>query len=286
MKYFWRAAIIMLASSPPSRGIYGPSLERADRSVAARACQEATFVQSQEILQAMQSGNPAEILSVLGAALQEWRSTPATSALYPARAFCIQELVPNHLPREGAISSPKAREPTATVSRFQRLGIHYFYYDPDAQWTLSEDPVDLNQLAKEHRDSPWGRQAFLMMTRLGWSQGGCQEGPDQFREVIKHGETFLRDYPHSEVSDSVRLELAHAYATWWNLARTEPGPSFDPEPYKAGADEAKERAIKLYRQYLERQKMPPVKVQSRLKALQQNPNGSNQYDYFCAGYED
>jgi hypothetical protein len=286
MKNFWLFSMILFAFSQPTWGIYGPSLARADRSIALRACQEAKFVQSQKILQSMQSGNPAAILTVLGGALQEWRDTPTTSALYAARAFCIHELVLDHLPREGPISSPRAHQPTVAVARFQDLGIQYFYYDPDAQWNLSEDPVDLSQLAREHLGSPWGRQAFLMMTRLGWSQGGCQEGPDQFRQVIKHGETFLRDYPQSEVSDSVRLEVAHAYATWWNLSRAVNPPDFNPDSYKAGADVAKQKAIDLYQQYLSRQKTPAADIQSRLKALQRNPKGSNQYDYFCAGYED
>jgi len=34
-----------------------------------------------------------------------------------------------------------------------------------------------------------------MMTELGWSKGACQEGPDQFRLVIEHGEAFLAKYP-------------------------------------------------------------------------------------------
>lgn len=286
MKNFWLVSMILLVFSRPTWGIYGPSLVRANRSIALRACQEAKFVQSQEILRSMQTGNPADILPVLGAALQEWRNTPTTSELYAARAFCIHELVPDHLPREGPISSPRALQPTVAVARFQDLGIHYFYYDPDAQWTLREDPVDLSQLASQHLESPWGRQAFLMMTRLGWSQGGCQEGPDQFREVIKHSEAFLRDYPQSEVSDSVRLELAHAYATWWNLSRAANRPDSNRDSYQAGADVAKQKAIGLYQQYLSGRKTPAADIQNRLKALQQNPNGSNQYDYFCEEYED
>ena len=125
-----------------------------------------------------------------------------------------------------------------------------------------------------------------MMTQVGWSQGGCKEGPDQFREVIKHSEGFLRDYGQSEVSDSVRLALANAYATWWNLSRTEPDSSSSPEPYKMGAEVAKEKAIELYQEYLSRQKAPREEVQNRLKALKHNPKGSNRYDYFFAQYED
>lgn len=287
MKNIWLATVILLAASHPCCAIYGPSLIRADASVALRACQEAKFVEGQEIIRAIHSRNPADAAGVLGGALREWRATPITSAVYPARAFCIHELVPNHLPREGTINSDAAKRPTAAVSRFRGLGISYFYYEPDAHWVLREDPVDLNQLAKEHLDSPWGRQAFLMMTRIGWSQGGCKEGPDQFREVIKHGEKFLEHYPQSEVSDNVRLELARAYETWWNLSNAEPNPSEStPASFKEGADAAKHKAIELYQEYLKRQGAPAQDVRSRLKALQENPKGSNHYDYYCPEYAD
>jgi len=205
----------------------------------------------------------------------------------PRRIGGAEPAVPRWLPFASQTQMPfgpaTKRLPTVEVRRFQDLGVTYFYYDPDSEWVLREDPVDLNQLATEHQDSPWGRHAFLMMTRLGWSQGACQEGPDQFREVIKRSEKFLSDYPQSEVSDSVRLELGHAYATWWNLSRDEPNPPYSsPETFRVGADAAKRRAIELYQEYLNGQKTPVRNVQSRLKALQENPKGSHKYDYFCA----
>ncbi len=187
--------------------------------------------------------------------------------------------------REGAISSPRVRHPTALVLAFKQLGISYSYYGPHAEWRLDNDPVDLKELATKHLDSRWGREAFLMMTRIGWSQGGCGEGPDQFREVIRHAEVFLRSYPRSEVSDDIRLELAKAYATWWNLSRTASDPSFNAESYKISADAAKEKAIKLCREYLDGQKVPPADVSNRLRVLEQD-KGPKTYDYFCPDYED
>jgi hypothetical protein len=178
------------------------------------------------------------------------------------------------------------REPTSVVMKFNDLGIEYYYYSPDGDWRPSKNPVDLNQLATEYLDSRWGRQAFLMMTQLGWSKGACQEGPDQFRLVIKRGEVFLAKYPTSEVSDRIRLEVATAYATWWNIANMEPDAYTDPTRYKAGAAKAKQRSIELYRQFLSAQKNPSPDVEKRLKSLQENPKGSNQWDYFCEDYED
>jgi hypothetical protein len=286
MKNRWLIGVVLLACSCSSWAIYGPSLTRADTSVGVRACQEAKFAQSQKIARAIQGTNPADVLLILGDALTQWHATPPTSALYAARAFCIHEIVPSQLPPKDSEAQVSSREPTEMVRRFENLGIEYFYYSPDDAWTLSNNPVDLNHLATQHLDSQWGRQAFLMMTQLGWSQGGCQEGPDQFREVIKHSRHFLAVYPKSEVSGAIRLELAKSYATWWNVSRLKPDEYANPENYKAGAPQAKRRAIELYREYLGAQKAPIQEVHRRLKALLENPNGSDDYDYFCADYAD
>ncbi len=286
MKNRWLIGVVLLVCSCSSWAIYGPSLTRADISVAVRACQEAKFAQNQKITRAIQSTSPADVLLILGDALTEWRATPPTSVLYAARAFCIHEIVPSRLPPKDPEAPVSSRQPTDDVRRFQDLGIEYSYYSPDGEWTLNKNPVDLNHLATQHLDSPWGRQAFLMMTQLGWSQGACQEGADQFREVIKHSEKFLTVYPKSEVSDAIRLELAKSYATWWNVSRLKADEYTNPENYKAGSLEAKQRAIGLYREYLRARKTPIQDVQRRLKALLENPNGSNDYDYFCEDYED
>jgi len=91
--------------------------------------------------------------------------------------------------------------------------------------------------------------------------------------------------PASEVSDSVRLEVANAYATWWNVANMEPDVYTDPSRYKAGASHAKQRAIELYQQFLSAQKNPKPDIEKRLKNLPENPKGSNEWDYFCEDHE-
>jgi hypothetical protein len=236
----------------------------------------------------MLNRGPAAILGVLGDALQEFHATPTAAALYPARAFCVHELVPVSL---AANSAKETRlQPTSEVSWFEALGIAYFYYEPDDRWVLSQNPVDLNELAAKYLDSRWGRQAFLMMTWLGWSHGSCREGPDQFREVIAHGKNFLRVYPHVEVSDDIRLAMANAYETWWNLSQNRQPADGTASKYEKGAKEAREEAIGLYRLYLASQngKQPKAiqEAQHRLAKLRENPGGSDMYDFYCADYED
>jgi hypothetical protein len=287
MKKIWLLTVIVIAGSRPGWAIYGPSLTRTDTATALRACKEAQFTDANEIAEAVQSRDPAKAVLVMSNALIELKSTHVTADNYAARAFCVHELVPGRLPREGAIASPAATQTTTLVKQFADLGIEYFYYDPDAEWTLKKNPVDLKGLASAYLDSPWGHKAFLMMTELGWSEGACQEGPDQFREVIIHSEEYLVDYPDSEVSNDIRLELAHAYATWWNLSRSERNPPYEyPETYKVGAAEAKQGAIELYQRYLKAQKTPAAEIEKQLKALQRNQSGDDKFDFFCPDYED
>ncbi len=277
MKVDWLIAAVLVGYSQLGFAIYGPSLVRANRSVAVLACQEARFDHGREILRTMRNPTPALIQSSLAPALQELRNTPSTSALYPARAFCVHELVPSALAAHG---DGEARTiPTAEVKILGTLGVNYFYYEPEARWLLQRDPADLEELAIKHLDSRWGRQAFLMMTWLGWSQGACQEGPDQFWEVIRHSKTFLQEYPQSEISDKVRLEMANAYATWWYVAR-------DDAKYANGAAEARQSAIKLYQAYLHSLKVPNRGVEYRIKQLRDNVKASETYDYYCPDYED
>jgi len=261
---------------------YGPSQANADLEVAAASCHEAHFQNDEAVANALRSGDTDQILQVIAEALDVWRATSETSALYPARTFCIHELVPRYLQGTDVPGhdSDEARQPTPTVRQFQQLGISYWYYVYDGDWVL-ENPVDLMDFAMKHLNSRWGREAFLMMTKLGWSLGNCHEGADyQFREVIRRGEEFLKTYPESETSNSIRFEVASAYATWWTLSA-----SPTPERYKQGGETARERAIELYQQYIEHQKAPNRYVENDVKALQAR-RPFRQIDYHCEDYED
>jgi hypothetical protein len=270
------AVSLLFLTSARSWAAYSPALARADSLLAIQACREAAFSQGRAIGRAVQSKNLTDIKNVLGAALKEWRATALTSPTYPAKAFCIHELIPASLPKgSGAVDEAK---------RFEVLGVVYVYYEPDDAYLLRGNPVDLAQLAITCIRSPWGQQAFLMMTRLGWSQGACQEGPDQFKAVIAHGHEFLKRFPDSAVAPAIRLEVAKAYTTWWNLSQHLRDRYVNPDAYKAGAETARRKAIELYLN-------PRMKaladhtVPERVRALRSR-SSTNTYDYFCADYED
>lgn len=287
MKGYYSLALIFALSCRASFAIYGPSLARADKQISKLACHDARFTQSGAIQDALQNERISEIVSILPGALKELKDTSPSSSLYPSRAFCVHELIPSSLPAN--TQSKSSSRPPAAVVTLRAIGLDYFYYEPDATWTLRKDPVDLETLATKYLNSRWGRQAFLMMTQLGWSKGGCQEGPDQFRLVIQRGEPFLRRFPNSEVSNDVRLALANAYATWWNLSQNPP--SGKANTYLKGAARSKDKAIALYQVCLhgDGHSLPQSSQQQaelRLKKLRSDIKGSNTYDYYCGDYED
>jgi len=63
----------------------------------------------------------------------------------------------------------------------------------------------------------------------------CAKGSDQFRDVIRQGESFLQQHPNSEYRPFVIHLVGQAYATWWTLSN-EPTAAMadyvDPKPYQ------------------------------------------------------
>jgi hypothetical protein len=93
MKRFWLLAAIVVGGSQLGFALNDPSLVREDPRLSSLACIDANFSHSQQIAGALRNGGTNAILQVLADALTELQKTPATNDLYPARAFCIHELV-------------------------------------------------------------------------------------------------------------------------------------------------------------------------------------------------
>ena len=114
-----------------------------------------------------------------------------------------------------------------------------FVYSHDLLW----------RLWRTYPQSEWGERAFVLLQEYGWDTSpACEQGTDQFREVIRRGEEFLAQRPNSAQREAVRLLVAEAYATWWSLSReTRPGMAdyVDAKRYQADADEARIKAIDI-----------------------------------------
>jgi hypothetical protein len=151
-----------------------------------------------------------------------------------------------------------------------------FYYSRDLLWHVWRD----------YPASDAGERAFIVLLDLGWDTSGvCAKGADQFQEVIRRGESFLKDRPTSPNRGVVTILVGQAYATWWALSNQTSGEMsdyVDPQRYQTGAREARLKAIDYFESAL--QVAPNTKlaeyasqVLSPLR-LEQVPE---EYKFFC-----
>lgn len=121
-----------------------------------------------------------------------------------------------------------------------------FYYQRDLLWRIWQHYPAID----------WGERAFVLLLDQGWDTSGtCVKGSEQFREVIRQGESFLqqrRTSPHRAV---VMFLVGQAYTTWWSLSN-ETGSNgmsdyVDPKRYHEGADQARVKAIGYFEQVLQ-----------------------------------
>jgi hypothetical protein len=155
-----------------------------------------------------------------------------------------------------------------TVGRHLALyGVKYTgigHYSGDLEYDRSL----LRRTWKEFPETEWGQRAFLMLQRLSCSapNSGCQ-GPNCFREVIRKGDMFLRQYPESRFRMEQTYHLALAYETWWSLSQAQKG---DPTAEGAFVDKtsgeaARKRSIELYEELIS---IAPESPEARAGQLQ------------------
>jgi hypothetical protein len=116
-----------------------------------------------------------------------------------------------------------------------------FYYQRDLLWRVWQ----------QYPETDWGERAFVVLLELGWDTSNtCAKGSEQFREVIRQGESFLHQRPASPHRAAVLLLVGQAYATWWSLSN-EPADSpmadyVDPKRYNEGAEQSRLKAIRYF----------------------------------------
>ncbi len=121
-----------------------------------------------------------------------------------------------------------------------------FYYQRDLLWRVWQ----------QYPETDWGERAFVVLVELGWDTSRtCAKGSEQFREVIRQGESFLQQRPTSPYRAAILLLVGQAYATWWSLSNeTADSPMadyVDPKRYNEGAEQARLKAISDFEQVVQ-----------------------------------
>ena len=117
-----------------------------------------------------------------------------------------------------------------------------FVYSRDLLWRLWQD----------YAETDWGQRAFVLLLDRGWDTSPtCAKGAEQFREVIRQGESFLLQWPNSAQRTVVTFLVAQANVTWWSLSLETVGEMsdyVDPKQYQTGAEDARNKAIAYFDQ--------------------------------------
>jgi hypothetical protein len=165
---------------------------------------------------------------------------------------------------------------------FANRGLHFEWAELDGGWIYPHDV--LLRVWSEYGSTAWGERAFLELLSRGWTTHvACQDGSDEFRAVIEHGESFLRARPNSPVRSQVVLLIAQAYETWWSLSLAGSNDDYaDRRMYQDGAMPARLKAIENYDELLQRRAAADLQVYARL-ALPRLRIGvdTNQRRFFC-----
>lgn len=152
--------VLLLGSLQLAWGIYAPSLTRSDAATDLLACQESQFSESQQVVQAMKSGDPEQVLQILGGALTEWRNTRENSALYSARSFCIHEIVPNQLPPRRSNLLPSCEASHSFGSRVQTAWNQLFLLWPACRMEAGQRSSRLEGACDETPRFALGTRSF------------------------------------------------------------------------------------------------------------------------------
>lgn len=141
---------------------------------------------------------------------------------------------------------PDSPESEKVLEELARLGLNFSWAPLGTTWVSTHDLAF--QLVQEYPNTPEGEAAFVYLLNRGWDTTGvCTKGSDQFREVIRRGEEFLKDRPESKYRLDVSFAVAQAYETWCSLSKASLSDTYaDRNSYRDGAPEACQKATALY----------------------------------------
>jgi len=142
-----------------------------------------------------------------------------------------------------------------------------------------------DSLASRAGADRWTDFAFLQRMEEGWSPacGPCGYdsvvGPEQYKPVIARGMAYLHAHPSSRIAPEVRLMVAEAHETAWDLAAV--NESFD-ELHDPEAASHRIHAIEIYETYLKECPLDPRGGAVRLRLSRMRLGKYTSYErYWC-----
>lgn len=230
-------------------------------------------------------GTFATLARLLAEATKE-ASAERRAALWLAGDFLAMRLAPMDRPTNDEVD---AQIPDKYLERSQVVAGHHvtWVWSPlSATWAY--DHALRRTVWRALPDTTWGSEAFVLLLRSGWSpRMFCDDGPDEFRNVIREGERFLAARPRSAVRRDVALMLAWAYETWWSLSRAKGSVGYvdDSKIYAAGAADAQARAITRYDEALRLGLSPAIATDARQRLAKLRRGADTEQRIFYCWYD-
>ena len=160
-----------------------------------------------------------------------------------AAALLAADIILSEIDSSFGISDPGEKTARAALAKLgadfkeNHLGGGVFYV---RSWLLSAQQMDPN--------GPIGDLAFRILMENGFDTSGmCQNGRDQFKEVIRRGEEYLKKPFSPEAGRAVELMVAEAYRDIVALAEGLRKDYADPKDYSEAAPAAWQKAIEHFR---------------------------------------
>ncbi len=178
-------------------------------------------------------------------------------------------------------SRPQPDDIAAMRRRLAQLGIDY---ESGGYDSFGNSGKLLRRVWEEYGDTPWGEWAFLTLHLRGWTLGvGCRGGEENFREVVRRGESFVAQRPASPRRWAVQFATAQANETWWSLSQASPeAAGIDAARFRKGSPQARERAMREYRAVISQQPAGAMAAYARrqLPRLELGVD-TNQRRFYC-----
>ena len=161
---------------------------------------------------------------------------------------------------------------------------HFGYHFDQLGATWVSDHGLARQVYRDYPNTPAGEWAFLTLEKMGWNTSvGCAGDPATFRSVIAESGRFIDRHRHSPYRLDFLFDLAQAYETWWSLSQARSDDDYVVAGnYAQGADDARKRAIELYRRIVPEAPNSEFAAYAKLTLLRlQSKLDTGQRQYYC-----
>ena len=224
----------------------------------------------------------SELDQLMHSAMDNICSMDANGPLYPPTAYLAAGLLSWRI----EVADARSVSCKSFLTPYANWKYLFQHCSPDDCFAL-RDELRKN-LATHYLNTRWGRQAFLEMARAYWTTD-CNvpeiENANAFN-IITRAEKYLAEYPDSDITLDLTLELAMAYEMWWCIGKFAPKGWIEADIFREDCQSARLKSMDYYRQALMQltsdNPLQRLWIQNKIFLLEREEN-THQDRYFVSG---